>query len=57
MPRPETRTALEERIGAVGQRLAESIDAVLEVVPGSPHRPQALAKTLGIATRANAHRG
>jgi hypothetical protein len=39
---------LESRIATVGERLGRSLVAVLETVPGAPHRPQMLASTLGV---------
>ena len=43
------RNGLEDRITDVGRRLAASVTAVLDgVAPGAPHRPQALAQTLGL---------
>ena len=39
---------LEDRITSVGQRLGDSLDVVLAAIPGAPHRPQMLARTLGV---------
>lgn len=42
--------AVEERITGVGRDLARAFGGVLEAIPGSPHRPQWLARTLGVNT-------
>lgn len=39
---------LEERLRTVGAALADALGALLEAVPGSPHRPNPLARTLGV---------
>lgn len=43
-----TPSALEEHIGTTGRELLSSIRAVLDAVPGAPHRPQELARALGV---------
>jgi len=40
--------SIEARIGTVGQRLSEAFRALIEALPGAPHRPQDLARKLGI---------
>ena len=42
--------ALDARIMGVGRDLAQAFGGVLEAIPGSPHRPQWLARTLGVNT-------
>ncbi|MFT5291743.1 MAG: hypothetical protein ACI82F_003828 [Planctomycetota bacterium] len=42
-----SKEGVEERIRALGYDLREAISAVLAAVPGSPHRPNQLASTLG----------
>jgi hypothetical protein len=47
----QTQTRDEDltvRITSVGRRLAESLQTVIDAVPGGPHRPQELSKRLGI---------
>lgn len=39
---------IEAKIGRVVQRLTTELQGVLETLPGSPHRPQELAKLLGV---------
>lgn len=39
---------VEDEVTAVGTELATSLNAVLDRIPGSPHRPQDLAKRLGV---------
>jgi hypothetical protein len=39
---------LQDRISRVGRNLANAIRGVVDSVPGGPHRPQELARTLGI---------
>ena len=45
---PRTADSIERRIGQVGQRLADAFSALVDAMPGGPHRPQELARTLGI---------
>ena len=40
--------SLEERVAEIGGRLAESLAAVIQAVPGAPAGPQALAGELGL---------
>lgn len=44
----ELTPTIETRIGTVGQRLADAFRALVDAMPGGPHRPQDLARTLGI---------
>lgn len=39
---------VEDEVSAVGIALADSLNAVLDQIPGSPHRPQHLARRLGV---------
>lgn len=45
---PVRTVDLQNRIGEVGRTLADAIRAVVDSVPGGPHRPQELARALGI---------
>jgi hypothetical protein len=40
--------SIESRIGQVGQRLADAFRSLIDAMPGGPHRPRDLARTLGI---------
>ncbi len=41
-----TATAIEKRIDRVMRKLSNSLNVVLDSLPGAPHRPQELARTL-----------
>jgi hypothetical protein len=41
---------VDERITDVGRALADAFTGVLEAIPGGPHRPQWLARSLGVNT-------
>src|SRR5262245_27572819 len=45
---PPSDSAVETRIATVGRDLARAFTGVLDALPGSPHRPQGLAKSLGV---------
>jgi hypothetical protein len=47
---PKTGGLMERRISDVGQDLARTFSGVLEALPGGPHRPQWLARSLGVNT-------
>lgn len=39
---------LQDQVAAVGRRIAESLERLLDAVPGGPHQPLRLARELGI---------
>src|SRR6185503_20767812 len=50
MPRAPDSSAVEGRIVEVGRDLSRAFRSVLDALPGSPHRPQWLARSLGVNT-------
>src|SRR5688500_753452 len=46
----DTSRAVEQKIAAVGRDLRAALGRVIEAIPGGPHRPQWLARTLGVNT-------
>lgn len=45
---PETEPTLESRIASVGSELARSIGCVIDAIPGTPHGPAELARSIGV---------
>lgn len=48
--KPSAAANVEERISRVGRDLSQSFRGVLGALPGAPHRPQWLARQLGVNT-------